>query len=162
MWVSPSLLSPATSLLVCLVMVCSPTPRLSALPHAFSHTNQDLSLQAMRYKTASMAPLPCCLRLLWRHRRPLSVPVSRSPLSLPAASTRWMPMRMILGPMDLMGTTMAIDPCPETTCICPWTTHTGTLLSALAHAAVFPLGAGFLMPPPVNHSHTSMMMLSQS
>lgn len=162
MWASPSPLSPATSLLVCLVMACSPTPRLSVLPHAFSRTNQDLSLQAMRYKTPSMALLPCCLRLLWRHRRPLSVPVSRSPLSLLAASMRWMPMRMILEPMDLTGTTMEIDPCPETTCICPWTTHTGTLLSALAHAAVSPLGAGFQMPPPVNRSRMSMMMLSPS
>lgn len=53
-------------------------------------------------------------------------------------------------------------PCPETTCICAWTTHTGTLRSALAHAAASPLGAGSLMPPPVNHSHTSMTMLTQS
>ena len=42
MWASPSLWSPTTSLSACLVMACSPTPRSSTLPHAFSHTNQDL------------------------------------------------------------------------------------------------------------------------
>lgn len=73
-----------------------------------------------------------------------------------------MPMMRISGPMALMGTTTVIGPCPETTCICPWIIHTGTLRSALAHAAASPLGVGSLMPPPVNHSHTSMMMLIQS
>lgn len=162
MWASPSLWSQTTSLLACLVMACSPTPRSSALPHAFSHTNHDLSIRAMRHKTQSMAPPPCCLLLLWRHQRLLSAQVSRSPPSPPAVSRRWMPMRMISGQMALMGTTTGIGPCPETTCICPWTTHTVTLLLALAHAAASPLGAGSLMPPPVNHSHTSMTMLTQS
>lgn len=162
MWASPSLSSPITSLLVCLDMSCSPIPRFSALRRVFSHTNQDLSLQVMRRQTPSMAPPPSCRLLLLRHRRLLSVPVSRSPLSLQAASRRWMPMRRILGPMGLIGTTMVTGPCPETICICPWTIRTGTRRSALAHAAVSPLGAGFLMHPPVNHSHTSMMTLSPS
>lgn len=64
--------------------------------------------------------------------------------------------------MDLMETTMVIDPCPETTCIYPWITPTGTPRSARAPAAAFPLGAGSLMPPPVNHSHMCTMMLTQS
>ena len=162
MWASPSLWLPTTSLLACLVMACSPTPRSSALPHAFSHTNQDLSLRAMRHRTPSMAPPPCCPLLLWRHQRPLSAPVSRSPLSPLAASRRWMPMKRISGPTVLMGTTTVIGPCPETTCICPWTTHTGTLRSVQARAAASPRGAGSLMPPPVNHSLMSMMMLTQS
>lgn len=64
--------------------------------------------------------------------------------------------------MAQMGTITVTGPYPETTCICGWTTHTGTLRSALALAAASLLGAGSLMPPPVNHSHTSTMMLTQS
>lgn len=55
-----------------------------------------------------------------------------------------------------------IDPCPETTCIYPWITHTGTPHSAQAPAVAFPLGAGSLTPPPANHSHMCTMMLTQS
>lgn len=162
MWDSPSLWWLTTSLLACLVMACRPTPRSSALLHAFSHTNQPLSTRAMRHKTPSTAPRPSCPQLLWRHLRPLNAPASRSPPSHPAASRRWMPLKTIWGWMALMGTTMGTGPCPGTTCICPWTTHIETLRSALAHAAASPLGAGSLMLPPVNRSHTSMMMLTQS
>lgn len=57
---------------------------------------------------------------------------------------------------------MVIDPCPETTCIYPWITPIGTPHLAQAPAAAFPLGAGSLTPPPVNHSHMCTMMLTQS
>lgn len=162
MWGSPSQLSITTSLLVFLAMASSRTPKLSALPHVFRLTDQGLSLQATRHKTQSIAPPPCSPLLLWRHQRPLHAQASRSPPFLLVASKRWIPTRRTLVQMGLIGTTMERGPCLETTCICPWTMHIGIPHSARVLVAVSRQGAGFLMPLRVNHSHTSMTMLTQS